>query len=92
VEQKSPKLKIIVSLWLAVCVLSGCALSFQPKNLGESYETVPIPSTIVEPKLVKVLFFAQPAQSFSEEDQISLDILDLVTGENYNLVQTCPYQ
>ncbi len=84
-EQKSPKLKIIVSLWLAVCVLSGCALSFQPKNLGESYETVPIPSTIVEPKLVKVLFFAQPAQSFSEEDQISLDILDLVTGENYNL-------
>lgn len=63
--------------------LSACSLSFIPKEADPSSNAVTLPSNISEPKLVIVQFIAHPVQSFSVEDELSLDIIDLVSGLNY---------
>lgn len=84
-SQKNALLRLVISLTLGIAVLSGCALSFQPKESESSIPEVNLPASITEPKLVTVRFVAQPLQSFSEEDELSLDILDLVSGVSYNV-------
>ncbi len=84
-NHKYAVLCLVFSLTLGIAILSGCALSFQPKDPKNSPVTSNLPSAVAEPELVKVQFVAQPFQKFSEEDEISLDILDLVSGVSYNL-------
>ena len=84
-SQKTALLRMIFSLTLAIAILSGCALSFQPKEPVSSLAVANIPSDVSETVLVPVEFIALPFQKFSEEDEISLDILDLVSGISYNL-------
>lgn len=66
-------------------MLSGCALSFQQKDPENSLVLANLPSEVSPTKLVNVEFIAYPFQKISEEDEISLDILDLVSGVNHNL-------
>ena len=84
-SQKTALLRMIFSLTLVIAILSGCALSFQPKDPENSLAIANIPSDVSETNLVPVEFIALPFQKFSEEDEISLDILDLVSGISYNL-------
>lgn len=84
-SQKASFVRNLSSLIIAVCLLAGCALSFQTKEPQKLIDRSNLPSDISEVKLVEVQFIAHPFENFSEEDRISLDILDLVTGVNYNL-------
>ena len=84
-SQKTVLFRIIVSLTLSIGFLSGCALSFQPKDPENSLVVANLPSEVSTTNLVNVEFVAYPFQKFSEEDEISLDILDLVSGVNHNL-------
>ena len=84
-SQKTALFRIIISLTLGIGLLSGCALSFTPKDPENSLVTANLPSEVTATDLVNVEFVAYPFQKFSEEDEISLDILDLVSGVNHNL-------
>lgn len=84
-SQKSVLFRLVFSLTLAIGLLSGCALSFQPKDSDTPLAIEDLPTDITAKKLVEVEFKANSSQKFSEEDEISLDILDLVSGVNHNL-------
>lgn len=73
----------IITIVIVVGSLSGCALSFVPKENEYSSDSLTLPSSVADPKLVKVQFVVQPSQKFSIEDEIALDIIDLVSGINY---------
>jgi len=66
-----------VAVIFFVASLSACSLSFIPKESDPSSNVVTLPSSISKPKLVKVQFIAHPVQSFSVEDELALDIIDL---------------
>jgi len=85
VSQKAALLRVVSCLTLALGLLSGCALSFQPKDSDNSFAITNFPSEVKDPSLANVEFVAYPFQKFSEEDEISLDILDLVSGVSHNL-------
>ncbi len=84
-SQKRYRFRLIINLTLLIVLLSGCSLSFQPKDSENLLSLANIPSAIAETKLVNVEFIAHPFQKFSDEDEISLDILDLVSGVSRNL-------
>ena len=75
---------VIISLTLSIGLLSGCSLSFQPKEPEIPIAIQNLPSELSETNLVEVEFVTHPFRSFSEEDEISLDILDLVAGISHN--------
>ncbi|MCK9245579.1 MAG: hypothetical protein M0P11_01325 [Anaerolineaceae bacterium] len=75
----------VCGLLLALFLLAGCALSFQTKEPKSTIDKLNLPSAISEVRLVEVRFIAHPFRNFTEEDEISLDILDLLTGVHYNL-------
>lgn len=84
-SQKFLFFRFLLSLTLLLGLLSGCALSFQPKDTDTALAISNLPSEVSEAKLVKVDFITHSFQSFSDEDEISVDILDLVSGVSHNL-------
>lgn len=84
-NQKTLPFSLLTCLTLLIGLLSSCSLTFQPKDPDDALTNVNLPSDISKSKLVNVEFVAHLFQKFSEEDEISLDILDLVSGVSYNL-------
>ena len=66
-------------------IISSCALSFESKDTDTSRVNSNYPEKIEQPDLVDVQFQVFPSTKFSDEDLLSLDILDLVSGFQYNL-------
>lgn len=82
--------RFFLSLFLALFILSGCALSFQNKKSVNPSQKHFIPSNLYEPDLVEVQFEVKPLAFLSDEDSISIELLDLAEGtkisaENYPL-------
>ena len=69
-----------VSLFLALLILSGCALSFQNKKSVNPSQKHFIPSDLHEPELVEIQFTVKPLTHLSDEDSIVLELLDLAEG------------
>ena len=66
-------------------IISSCALSFESKETDRSRVNTNYPEKIEQPDLVDVQFNVFTSTKFSDEDLLSLDILDLVSGFQYNI-------
>ena len=66
-------------------IISSCALSFESKETDRSTVNPNYPEKIEQPDLVDVQFNVFTSTKFSDEDLLSLDILDLVSGFQYNV-------
>lgn len=84
-SQNSALFRLVFSLTLAIGLLSGCALSFQPKDPDTPLAIENLPADITPTKLVEVEFTVYSPQKFSEEDEVALDIVDLISGVSHNL-------
>ena len=74
-------------LLVSLCslLLSSCALSFEPKDSQSAEITPEYPEKIGKTDLVEVEFWVFPTTKFSDQDLLSFDVLDLMSGFDYNI-------
>ena len=79
-KTKARLILLSLSALLILSILSGCALSFQNKSSDHISQKHIIPTELSEVTAVEVQFSAKPLSNYSEEDQVTLDIIDLASG------------
>lgn len=84
-RQTVKQLYRIVTLVMVVSILSGCALSIVKKGEEASIPAAEFPNKVEELDLVPVVFNVELKRSHSAETELSLDVLDDVTGLDHNV-------
>lgn len=87
-RQKTGKKLIIFLLIMTGLILSGgCALKISPKGAATRPPEQVFPQKVQAPELVPVEFNAELRQSYSPETTLALNVLDEVSGLDYNISQ-----
>jgi len=83
-------LKTLIVTLLSAIVLSmtaGCALTISPRGAVTQAPEPDFPSKVQTPELVPVVFTVDLRQSYSPETVLALNVLDEVTGLDYNITR-----
>ena len=87
-RQKTLKTLIVTLLTATVLSLTaGCALNILPRGAGTPAAEQEFPSKVQAPELVPVVFTVDLRQSYSPETILALNVLDEVTGLDYNITR-----
>lgn len=86
--QKTVKTLIVILLTATVLSLTaGCALNISPRGTVTQEPELDFPSKVQTAELVPVAFFVDLRQSYSPETVLALNVLDEVTGLDFNITR-----
>jgi hypothetical protein len=86
--QKTVKTFIVILLTATVLSLTaGCALNISPRGTVTQEPEPDFPSKVQTAELVPVAFFVDLRQSYSPETVLALNVLDEVTGLDFNITR-----